>query len=101
MKRTLLLLAALLLPITSAHALTPQEKQQERMQVCNAEAVTKGLKGADRKAFMERCLANALAEPDETPTTPAPDATPPLPTPPEVPPPPMPMPQTAPQSPGR
>jgi hypothetical protein len=104
MKRTRLLLAVtLLLPITRSHALTPppQEKQQEKMKTCNAEAATKGLQGADREMFMERCLANALAEPAEAPTTPAPDATPPLPTPPEVPAPPVPTPQTAPPSPDR
>jgi hypothetical protein len=41
-------------------ALTPQ---QERMKTCNAEATAKGLKGADRKTFMKRCLANAPAKP--------------------------------------
>ena len=30
--------------------------QQSRMKACNADAKTKALKGADRKAFMGQCL---------------------------------------------
>jgi hypothetical protein len=35
--------------------------QQEKMKSCNADAKTKGLKGADRKAFMKDCLSGAAA----------------------------------------
>lgn len=31
-------------------------KQQDKMKTCNADAKTKALKGADRKAFMSSCL---------------------------------------------
>ncbi|HWU67981.1 MAG TPA: PsiF family protein [Stenotrophobium sp.] len=31
--------------------------QKEKMKTCNADAKTKGLKGADRKAFMKTCLS--------------------------------------------
>ena len=31
--------------------------QQEKMKTCNADAKTKALKGADRKAFMKTCLS--------------------------------------------
>jgi hypothetical protein len=99
MKRTsrtsLLLAAALFLPITSGHALTPR---QERMKTCNAEATAKGLKGADRKTFMKRCLANAPAKPAEAPAV-APGAAPS--PPPAVPAPPVPTPQTVPAEGGR
>lgn len=33
-----------------------QQAQQEKMKSCNAEAKTKALKGAERKAFMSECL---------------------------------------------
>lgn len=33
-----------------------RQTQQEKMKTCNAEAKTKGLKGAERKAFMSDCL---------------------------------------------
>lgn len=36
-----------------------QQAQQERMKSCNAEAKTKALKGAERKAFMSDCLKAA------------------------------------------
>ena len=49
-----LLAAALLAPGPSAFGLTAQ---QERMKECNADATQKGLKGADRSAFMETCLS--------------------------------------------
>ena len=31
--------------------------QQNKMKTCNADAKTKGLKGADRKTFMSSCLS--------------------------------------------
>jgi hypothetical protein len=90
----LCLVAALSLPITSGHALTPQqEKQQEQMKICNAEATAKELRGADRKTFVKRCLV----KPAEAPTTPAPGAAPSQPS--AVPAPPVPTPQTVPPSP--
>jgi len=42
----------------SGKALTPQ---QEKMKSCNAEAKTKALAGADRKAFMKTCLSGSSA----------------------------------------
>jgi hypothetical protein len=38
--------------------LTPQ---QQKMKTCNADAKTKALKGAERKAFMKTCLSNKPA----------------------------------------
>ena len=38
----------------SKKKLTPQ---QQKMKDCNAEAKTKALKGAERKAFMKECLS--------------------------------------------
>jgi len=32
--------------------------QQEKMKTCNADANTKGLKGADRETFMKTCLSH-------------------------------------------
>ena len=40
---------------TSTHA----NSQQEKMKTCNADATTKGLKGADRQAFMKSCLSSS------------------------------------------
>jgi psiF repeat len=35
--------------------------QQQKMKSCNADAKSKGLKGADRKAFMKSCLSGSAA----------------------------------------
>ena len=35
--------------------------QQQKMKTCNADATTKGLKGAGRKAFMKDCLSGSAA----------------------------------------
>jgi psiF repeat len=62
MKRLLVLAAASIFAFglaSSAMALTPQ---QEKMKTCNAEAKTKALKGAERKAFMKECLSAKKAE---------------------------------------
>jgi hypothetical protein len=40
--------------LTVAQGTTPQ---QQKMKDCNAEAGTKGLKGDERKAFMQSCLS--------------------------------------------
>lgn len=37
----------------------PLTAQQQKMGTCNADAKAKGLKGADRKAFMKTCLSAA------------------------------------------
>ncbi len=34
-----------------------ENSQQEKMTTCNADAKTKGLTGAERKAFMKTCLS--------------------------------------------
>ena len=44
-----------------AAAAKPANSQQEKMKSCNAEATTKGLKGADRKTFMSTCLKGSGA----------------------------------------
>jgi hypothetical protein len=38
---------------------TTLNAQQEKMKSCNADAKTKALKGADRKAFMKSCLSGS------------------------------------------
>jgi hypothetical protein len=38
-----------------------ENSQQQRMTTCNADATTKGLKGADRKTFMKSCLSDRTA----------------------------------------
>jgi hypothetical protein len=38
---------------------TTGNSQQEKMKTCNADATTKGLKGAGRKAFMKDCLSGS------------------------------------------
>ncbi len=61
MKRLIVLaaLAGLCLPALAA---TPQqEKQQEKMKTCNADATTKALKGDERKKFMSECLSDKAA----------------------------------------
>lgn len=52
-------------PAAAAPAAMPaaHETQQEKMKSCNADAKTKALKGADRKAFMSSCLKGAPATP--------------------------------------
>ena len=51
----------------------PLTAQQEKMKSCNAEAKTKALAGADRKAFMKTCLSGSSAS-TETAAAPAPAA---------------------------
>jgi hypothetical protein len=50
-------------------AAKPLSAQQQKMKDCNAEAKTKALKGADRKAFMKTCLSKdgAAATPAAAP----------------------------------
>ena len=38
-----------------------QEKQQDKMTACNADAKAKDLKGDERKAFMKECLSSKPA----------------------------------------
>ena len=38
-----------------------ENSQQQKMKTCNADATTKGLKGASRKAFMKDCLSGSAA----------------------------------------
>lgn len=58
---------ALAAPAQADTATTPAKKpltaQQQKMKDCNAEAKTKALKGADRKAFMKTCLSGGAAAP--------------------------------------
>jgi len=47
-------------PTTKAKQAAPKKitAQQAKMKLCNKEAKEKGLKKADRKAFMKSCLKN-------------------------------------------
>ena len=45
----------------AAPAATTGNSQQQKMKTCNADATTKGLKGASRKAFMKDCLSGSAA----------------------------------------
>ncbi|MDR3416984.1 MAG: PsiF family protein [Nevskia sp.] len=40
---------------------SPQAAQQQKMKDCNADAKTKALKGADRKAYMKTCLSGSTS----------------------------------------
>jgi hypothetical protein len=55
--------AAASAPATGAAAAAPSAKQaqQGKMTTCNAEAKSKALKGAERKAFMSACLKSNTA----------------------------------------
>src|ERR1700757_531753 len=70
---------ALVVPAQADTAAAPAKKpltaQQQKMKDCNAEAKTKALKGADRKAFMKTCLSGSAAAAD---TSAAPAAAAPL-----------------------
>lgn len=44
----------------------PANSQQEKMKTCNADATSKGLKGADRKTYMKSCLSDQPAAPAKT-----------------------------------
>jgi len=57
MKRLLVLAAASALTFGLASSAMALTAQQEKMKTCNAEAKTKALKGAERKAFMKECLS--------------------------------------------
>lgn len=50
----------------AAFAQAAANSQQEKMKTCNADATTKGLKGADRKAYMKTCLSDQPAAPAKT-----------------------------------
>ena len=53
----------------SAPAATPAKpanSQQEKMKTCNADATTKGLRGAARKSYMSSCLSDQPAAPAKT-----------------------------------
>ena len=41
----------------TASSTTHSNSQQEKMKTCNADANTKGLKGADRETYMKTCLS--------------------------------------------
>ncbi len=41
-------------------------KQQGKMATCNADAKTKELKGAERKAFMKECLSSSASTSQQT-----------------------------------
>jgi hypothetical protein len=73
------LAACSIAPAYAADAAKPPVKtltpQQQKMKDCNAEAKTKALKGADRKAFMKTCLSKNggpdAAAADAAPAAPA------------------------------
>jgi hypothetical protein len=48
---------AILAAATMMQPATAENSQQTKMSTCNADAKTKGLTGADRKAFMKTCLS--------------------------------------------
>ena len=43
--------------VATADGATPGTPQRSKMKTCNADAKTKDLHGADRKAFMKQCLS--------------------------------------------
>jgi hypothetical protein len=43
--------------IAAADSTQPGTPQRSKMKTCNADAKTKDLHGADRKAFMKQCLS--------------------------------------------
>ncbi|MGH8506182.1 MAG: PsiF family protein [Stenotrophobium sp.] len=49
--------AAAAAPAEAAAKTDKRAAQKEKMKTCNADAKTKALKGADRKAFMKTCLS--------------------------------------------
>jgi uncharacterized membrane protein len=61
MKRLMVFTAAALLALSVTPA-AMAGAQQEKMKSCNAEAKTKALKGAERKAFMKECLSAKKTE---------------------------------------
>jgi hypothetical protein len=71
---------ALAVPAQADTTATPAKKpltaQQQKMKDCNAEAKTKALKGADRKAFMKTCLSGSNAAPAADAAAPAATAAP-------------------------
>jgi hypothetical protein len=50
----------------TAEAAKPVNSQQEKMKTCNKEATSKGLHGAERKAYMSTCLSDQPAPPAKT-----------------------------------
>jgi hypothetical protein len=50
-------LFAILAAATMMQPAAAENSQQTKMTTCNADAKTKGLTGADRKAFMKTCLS--------------------------------------------
>lgn len=54
--------AVLALALGSVGTVQAANSQQAKMSSCNAEAKTKGLKGAERKSFMKSCLSADSAE---------------------------------------
>ena len=57
-----------------APAAKPLGAQQQKMKDCNADAKTKALAGADRKAFMKTCLSKDAAAPAEAAAAAVPSA---------------------------
>ena len=43
--------------VATVDSTTPGTPQRSKMKTCNADAKTKDLHGADRKAFMKQCLS--------------------------------------------
>ncbi len=53
----LAVLSAVLASATIVQPAAAENSQQTKMTACNADAKTKGLTGAERKAFMKTCLS--------------------------------------------
>ena len=51
------LAAALGFPVLQSPLALATNSQQDKMTTCNADATSKGLKGDERKAYMQTCLS--------------------------------------------
>jgi hypothetical protein len=54
------------LAVLAGQGVFAENSQQDKMKTCNADATSKGLKGADRQTFMKTCLSHEEAAPVKT-----------------------------------
>ena len=57
MHKTIIAALAGLMIVAALPTFSADNSQQQKMTACNADAKSKGLSGADRKAFMKTCLS--------------------------------------------